>query len=83
MLRRRPSPIGAIPECPQRVREAFRLDPMRWVEVVSLLEHFQLEVWEDPTHQGGDLAVLVGVAASAQSEVDGAIEACQRSAIKS
>ena len=39
---------GSTPECPQRIRDSFRLDPMRWVEVVTILEHVELEVREDP-----------------------------------
>src|SRR4029453_17660748 len=55
---------------------------MGWVEVVSSLEHFELEVAEDALEPGGDLAELVGVAQAAEAEVDGTIKARQRIAVE-
>ena len=55
---------------------------MRRVEVMSLLEHLEPEVWKDPIEPSGDLAELVGVAERTEREVDGAIEACQRRAVR-
>ena len=38
--------FGATPEGSERARQSLGLDSMRWVEVVALLEHLQLEVRE-------------------------------------
>jgi hypothetical protein len=43
-LRSRLCPVGAMPECSQRVREPLGFDPMRWVKVMSVLEHLKLKV---------------------------------------
>ena len=43
-LRSRLCPVGATPECFQRVREPLGFDPMRWVKVMSILEHLKLKV---------------------------------------
>src|ERR1700738_4752517 len=55
---------------------------MRRIEMVALLEHLKLEIWEDPAESGGDRAVLVWVAQRAEREVDGAIEPGQRVTVK-
>jgi hypothetical protein len=55
---------------------------MRRIEMMSLLEHLELEVWEDPAEPGADLAELVLVAQPAECEVDGAVEARQRIAVE-
>src|SRR6266581_1373820 len=51
---------------------------MRRVEVVSLLEYLELEVWEDTAEPGCDRPKLVGVAQPAKRVVDRAVKACQR-----
>jgi hypothetical protein len=55
---------------------------MRRVEVVPLVEHFELEVWEGMAEPGCDRPVLVGVAQSAKRKVDRAIKARQRVAVE-
>src|SRR6188474_1938237 len=55
---------------------------MRRVEVVSLLEYLEFEVWEDTAEPGCDRLILVGVAQPAKREVDRAVKACQRIAVE-
>src|SRR5207244_8269148 len=71
-------PIGARPECSQRVCEPLGFDPMRRVEVVSLLEYLELEVLEDTAEPGCDRRILVGIAQPAKREVDRTVEASER-----
>src|SRR6266550_6601094 len=55
---------------------------MRRVEVVSLVEFLELEVWEDTAEPGCDRPILVGVTQPAKREVDRAVKACQRIAVE-
>jgi hypothetical protein len=46
-----------LPEPSQRPREPIRLDPVRGVEVVALLEHLEREVVEGAREPLGELSV--------------------------
>ena len=70
-----PGRLGAPPERAQGICESFRFDAVGRVEMVALFEHFEVEVRKDVAQSGRDGAVLVGVAESAEGEVDGAVEA--------
>ena len=75
--KRWPRGFRTLPERPQRTRESLRLDSVRRIEVVSLLEYLEGEVVEDPREPLGDLAVQVGIAEPAEGVVDGAVESAQ------
>jgi len=60
-----------MPERLQRTCEPPGLDPVRGIEVVTLLEHFELEVGENARKAGSDLLVLVRVAETAERVVHG------------
>lgn len=49
--------------------KSLRLDSMRWIEVVSLLEHLEGEVAEHAREPLGDLSVLVGIAETPRSKM--------------
>jgi len=54
---------------------------MRRIEVVSFIEHLELEVGEDRGESRCDLAELIGVAQPAEREVDRSGEPRQRFAV--
>jgi hypothetical protein len=68
------SVAGSRPVSPQRLRGTLGLDPVRWVEMVALLEHVEREVAEDLARSVGHPAVVVRVAPTAKREVDGPLE---------
>ena len=55
---------------------------VRWVEVVPVGEHLQLEVGEDVAEACGDFPVLLAVAQSSEGEVDRSGEPGQRATVQ-
>ena len=61
----------------QRPCGALGLDPMWRIEMVALFEHVKREVGEHPTRSCGHATEVVGVAATAEREVDRLLESPQ------
>ncbi len=68
----------SLPEGQQRVGEALGLDAVRRVEWVAFGERLDREVGEDGRQPVRHAGVVVGVAATAEREVQGPIERSKR-----
>src|SRR6185295_11580658 len=69
---------GALrPEIPQCPSAALRLDPMRGVEVMSLVEDLEREVGEDPARSLGHTTEVARIAPRLEREVDRLLERAQ------
>ncbi len=77
------SALGSCPVSPQRPCGALRLNPVRWVKVVTLVEYLESEMREDRARSLGHPAVVIGVAPAAQREVDGPLEGAQAVEVES
>src|SRR5262245_54327206 len=72
------SSLGPLPESQERGSDAFRLDPMRRIEMVAFGERLEGEVWEARSKTLSHAGVVVGIAATAEREVHGLIERPKR-----
>ena len=64
------------------MRKPLGLSPVRRVEVVAFLEHFEREVGEHASEALGDPRVMVGIAEAAEREIDGTLEPAKRVEVK-
>jgi hypothetical protein len=77
-----PRLLGSRPQGPERRSDAGRLDPMRRVEVMTILETLDREIRKDHSQAVGHPAVQIRVAATTEGKPDRAVEATQRRKIE-